>query len=573
MQPRQIFLLLLSVLSLLFTFEVKGLTPEQKIDALLRIHDHREAAFQARQFLDKSPDSLHLWELYITALAQSKDEANMLSAWSLYREQFPSANNTQQLAETVAWGIIEKAAISPQPLVRLYGCIAAAFVNQTRSLPILIGTIRDPHAELRATAAHLSLRFRDSVLHKEVLSAFRSEKNPAVKEQLIRALGAGQRDQIEPILKFTLGSSQATFEEKAAALEAILSHKETIDQEEIKTLIKSDRAALRQLACLIAVQTLAYQEIALLIPLVRDPSPDVRLAALYACGLLSAAQTQIEESVHSCLKDPEPYVSTTAAWLFILKGHSSGLEVMRRSLESPHPEVCRFASGALAVTGSKGIELMKETLSTHDDPFVRANVAIGLISQRCALDDAAQYLFSFLNDSHQKIAWNNDHPIHYLSASLHMPQPSLLNYSEAKSLAVKIQLFKLLSAVDPSRAEQALRTFLKHSSWEISGLAASLLLSDVYQGDGEIVERLLEDSDERVRVQAALICALFGREERAIPILEKAYHTVDREMKERIVEALGQIGDERMIPFLINILNEPSQTLRVITAAALLKLL
>jgi HEAT repeat protein len=73
------------------------------------------------------------------------------------------------------------------------------------------------------------------------------------------------------------------------------------------------------------------------------------------------------------------------------------------------------------------------------------------------------------------------------------------------------------------------------------------------------------------RFQAALILAGLGGDPSAIKILQSAYPKVDREMKMHILEAIANIGDQSSIPFLISVLDEPFQILRVVAASALIK--
>ncbi|HRD55298.1 MAG TPA: HEAT repeat domain-containing protein, partial [Parachlamydiaceae bacterium] len=56
-------------------------------------------------------------------------------------------------------------------------------------------------------------------------------------------------------------------------------------------------------------------------------------------------------------------------------------------------------------------------------------------------------------------------------------------------------------------------------------------------------------------------------------VLQDFYAQADREMKERILEGIGRIGSSASIPFLVECLKEPFQSLRVIAASSLLQVL
>ena len=76
-----------------------------------------------------------------------------------------------------------------------------------------------------------------------------------------------------------------------------------------------------------------------------------------------------------------------------------------------------------------------------------------------------------------------------------------------------------------------------------------------------------------MRLQAALILATLGGDPEAIKVLEEAYPEASREIKIRILEAIGSIADYETIPFLIAVMKEPFQMLRVVAASALIQVI
>jgi HEAT repeat protein len=89
----------------------------------------------------------------------------------------------------------------------------------------------------------------------------------------------------------------------------------------------------------------------------------------------------------------------------------------------------------------------------------------------------------------------------------------------------------------------------------------------------EAVRALLEDPDEKIRLQAALIMTLVGHDLTAAKVLKEAYPHVDREMKLHILEAIAHVHDPEAIPFLLSVLSEPFQLLRTVAASALIQCL
>ncbi len=84
---------------------------------------------------------------------------------------------------------------------------------------------------------------------------------------------------------------------------------------------------------------------------------------------------------------------------------------------------------------------------------------------------------------------------------------------------------------------------------------------------------LLQHENPRGRFQAALIVALWGKEESVLECLQESYDHVDRSGKEKIIEALGHIGKMTAVPFLMQRLQEPHLSLRIMAATAILECL
>jgi HEAT repeat protein len=60
------------------------------------------------------------------------------------------------------------------------------------------------------------------------------------------------------------------------------------------------------------------------------------------------------------------------------------------------------------------------------------------------------------------------------------------------------------------------------------------------------------------------------QDKKALSIFESAYPLVSRQRKEQILHGIGQIGDPSSIAFLVKVLNEPFESIRLSAARALL---
>lgn len=246
---------------------------------------------------------------------------------------------------------------------------------------------------------------------------------------------------------------------------------------------------------------------------------------------------------------------------------------MERWLGDLLPENRRLAASALAAVGSRGVELSVKMLGESKDPYVKANIALGLLGQRAKCQEAADFLVGFLAE--EKRLWMMDKRLNPLFETL---QPSQIryndqipNYPEAHDQMTRLHLVSLLALVEDPRALSALKTFLQRKHWGITGVAAATLL---HEGDDEalaMVKELVNDADANVRLQACLVLAMFGKDESVLRDLQGAYAGADHEKKLHILEALGRIGNRESYSFLVGVLNEPFPILRVAAAAALIQ--
>jgi len=342
-------------------------------------------------------------------------------------------------------------------------------------------------------------------------------------------------------------------------------------------LLRSDRAGLRELACDLIAHLERRENIGDMLSLLSDPSPSVRISCLNALALLSVKEIDgmpLLAKVEKMIKDPIPEVSITASWLATILSSSQGLQSLQDWIHHDNPEWKRLASAALAATGSHGVDLSSKLLKTEDDIFVLVNLSLGLIGQRKEVSKSSKTLFDILKArGHELWMWETNYNPLFKSLApsriRHIDQ--IPRYPQVVDQHVKLDLLSILSIVGHPNALEVIKGFLSEKSWGIIGAAASTL---IYEGDDQamdLVRKLLDDPDEKIKIQAALILAAVGSDSSAIQILFSAYPQVDREMKMYILEAIAHIGDQRSIPFLVTVLDEPFQVLRVVAASALIK--
>ncbi len=546
----------------------------KRVYAHLMIHDPSAAVIEAKRSLEHFPDSKSLQMALIRALSESGNDVEALDQWRKTVAAFAGEENNRQLLEVLAWGVLNRGEQSNQLSIRLYALLGASMTRDAKALPLLLEELRGSNALLRSVAVHVAATFGDAPLQDELERLLKEERVWYVRLEVIKAVGFLRMTGLCNRLKEIVGNPKTLIEEKAAAITSLVHMYDALDDAELQSLVKSDRAGLRQLACdAIAYLNLADKKEELLF-LLKDTSADVRMASLNALGLL---RTPFDlEQIRPLLTDAASEVAITAAWLAMLHEKKWGAETLSTWIEGPNTEMRRLASAALAVTGRFGSRLAYDLMKKSNDPYVKGNLALGLIGQRTHLQEACDTLYGLFVQPKPEL-WMWDHHLNPLFRSLapsrvrHIEQ--IPHYPKVIDQWVRLDLLSVLSMLRYPKAQEAVKGFLQNQTWGTSGAAAATLLEEGDEESLEAVRDLLKDPDEKIRVQAALILALVGSDLSAVHILQEAYPHMEREMKVHILEALGHIGDPQTIPFLLKILDEPFQILRVVAASALIQCL
>jgi HEAT repeat protein len=399
-----------------------------------------------------------------------------------------------------------------------------------------------------------------------------------VRKEAIEAIGSMKIRELKANLEELITSNRSSAEEKKAAITSLLQLMEDkINRQDINRLASSNRAGLRLLACQAIAHFQLSRDLDLLFKLSKDRHPDVKSAAFQAIGLVRPSE-HIDEVIN-CAREGtlniQPQVSLSAAWLLTLYLPEEGRQPFNQFLYDSRQEVRILAASALRATGKYGKSLTLEHFANHPDPFVRLNLALGLIDQRTDVANACICLKEMIKTNkdpwiekeiglfqmvaHNKTRKNSD--------------DDEIVTPEMENQMLRIELLNLLTILSDTDALPTIRGYLLERSWGISAAAAATLLIEGDEPAITLVQDLLNDEQPKVRLQAALVLSLWGREEAAIQALEEGYSSANHDLKSRILEGLGRIGAARSIPFLINTLHEPSQTLRVIAAMALIQCL
>jgi HEAT repeat protein len=550
---------------------------DKRIHAHLLIGDYQTACYEATSALQQYPHSKPLWIACLKALAKAGDEKAMMNYWNAFVAWFPEESENREVLEEMAWSIIDKGASSSSPHIRVYSMLGAFFSQDAKGVAILLQGLRDHNSFLRAAAVKLSTNLMDASLQDELMRLLQNEKSWKVRLEAISAVGELNIVSAKNELKKIISNDLCHFEEKAQAIQALVSLLDGVNEEQLTELITSDRAGMRMLACEMVAFFDQTQNVDKLLPLIEDSHPRVRAKVLRTIGELGLTKKGerpiILEIAEKAALDPNPITAITAAWLLTINDPKKGLPLFQILLDHPLKEIRYLAAAALSATGKYGLNLTQKAFKENRDIYVKMNLAIGLIGQRIDTKAACDCLYLGLSQQKERWAWSEDDDFKVLGPSRVKHDDAIPNYPEAMNQLTRLEVLQILALVQYPHAQKAIKNFLQESNWGISGLASALLLTEGDEEAVDLVQALLKDNDQKVRMQAALILALWGKGDDVVQLLQEAYISADREQKGQILEAIGRVGGKNSLTFLSQRLEEPFQSLRIIAAAALLECL
>lgn len=546
----------------------------RKVHSHMLIHDYYSAIEECKQGITADPEKKELHLALIQSLAESGSDSEAIKHWKKTTDYFQYDENNLTLLETVAWSVLERCESAAQLHVNMASMMGAFYTHDVRAVKILTKQLHSSNAFLRAMAVKLAANYRDQTLIEEVQKMLHKEKVWYVQLEVIQALGEMRVKEASEELKAMIAHPRSSIEQKGAATSALVSMYRDLEKAELDILLSSNRAGLRGLACDIVAHLDLEEHLDAVALLLNDSSSDVRISALNTLGLLSHdLDPSFQEKILSLTEDYHPIVSISAAFLALRFDPKVGHEILKKWVFYTDPDIRRVAASAIAKSGHYGQDLGRGVLRASIDPYVKANIALGLIGQEVDVNLSCTTLYHFLTAEERRIMWEmHVHPLFTALAPSevrHIPQ--IPQYPMMIDHLTRLDVLNLLVMKRFPKAEKAVKEFLTNHINGITFTASTTLLEEGESDALSLLHDLLSDSNETIRVQAALVLALAGNTGDSLTILQDAYANVDRDMKINILGALGYLGEKESIPFLIEILEEPFQILRLVAASSLIQ--
>lgn len=543
----------------------------RRVNAFLTIKDYPSAMQQAKEGLTAFPKSSLLQQAWIRALAKAGDDREALLAWINYHQSFEKEIQNRTL-EDIAWSVLNKSKDSPSLLLRFYSMVAALLTQDIQAVDLLYSQMTNSNSVMRMIAVNLAAYLGDEPLRKKIEQLVKEEKNTDVRLAAIKSAGKLRIHSLKQTLQKIVADEKSRFEEKAASIEALVTMMDAIEKDELLKLIKSDRAGLRLLACEIITSEIGDESIDadMVKPLLSDSNPLVRAAACEFYGLKIVPYDQ--NIIDRLIRDPDPCVSIMATWCLYQQDPERAEKLMEPWINHQCANIRLKAACTLAHAGSNAVTQMKSILKNHQDVFVKANIAIGLIGMRESIEESCLCLYELLLDKRLLMM---DESQRFTAVSLSSLRHSELipSYPEAIDQMTRLKLLNILAILHSPFAKEGITTFLEQRNWGVTGMASATLLEEGDAESAELVRSCLNSESPQVRIQAALVLASWLKDKGALLVLQNAYTEVDRETKIKILEAIGNIGDADAIPFLIERLQESFQAERIVSAFAIIRCL
>jgi HEAT repeat protein len=569
-------------ISICFLLSTSLFSAQEKEELMHRVETHclledfYSALKEAEKGIEQYPDSIEINKIYLRVLALAGYEVQSISKINSLSGSLKDLRKDHQLLEEISWSILKKGLNSTQYSTRLASMLGIYFTKDARAVKVLNSMMCDSNAILRSVAVQLAISYKDDILKESLSRLLDHEKVWLVRLEVLKAIGQMKIVEKAESLKEILKNEKATFEERALAIKSLVEIYENIDLTELELLLDSPFAGFRSLGCELATNFKIVEVKEKIYKLLFDPRCDVRISALNAIVLYYKDHLNKEKlatALDQVCQDANSFVAITGSWAALTMEHEKGNYYLKKWFFDKYGENRRFAAAALAQAGVNGIKLSEEILEQSNDPFVKANLAIGLIGQRRDVKSCSDVLYDLIKNKKGMWMWESGQNSLFkiLSPSEVRHTDQLPNYPEAIDQSVQLKLLSLLAVLEDPRAQEGIKTFLKRKTWGITGLAAISLLQEGDEDSLNVLKSLLTDKEKNVRIQAALALALIGKDRSSLPVLEEAYFSADYDLKLNILGAIGQVSNQGSIPFLIKVLSEPFEILRIAAAAAIIQ--
>lgn len=547
---------------------------QQVIDCHLILKDYQEACECIAQAISEHPDDQDLRRTLVLVYAAAGLESEMLTAFCQYKDCYSDVNEDTLLLEEVAWCILQNGISNPAPLTRLSALAAAGSARDARSHKFIAQGLTDSCSLVRSTACKVISQIRAIEFVPILAKMAYHDKGILTRLSALETLVSLKVPKAkELIISYSL-RPETTREERHLLARFLAIVEEDNPESCFIQLAEGKDYALRALAVEYAVYTRLVDKVTSLIKMLDDPKWEVRASALQALAIFWPEWKPDDEmikKVRACADSHEGILAISGAWVLGLCTQQEGINKLNLLTQHPNPQIRVGAVAGLCALGTKGIPSLRYlAYGSGSDPFVKLNAALGLLRLRVEVNSVSREVEGLLTGKMEPISQMDFGFLSGVISAREAPEGELS--TELADIAQRLEILQLLAILRVPSAYTLLESFLGSRAWGVSGMASLILLSEKNENAVDLVEELLIKARlPGTRLQAALVLAMWGRSDTAVVPLHSAYAGAGKETKERILNALGEIGALTSVPFLMDAIKEPSSSMRIQAASALLK--
>ncbi len=462
----------------------------QRIGSHILLKDYGSAVSEGGLFYAGYPSSPGIWEEYLRALATLGDEKSMLEVWKEKKEVFSDKALQRRVLETMSWGILQRAFRSASPLLRLHALVGGTKGNDVPGVDFLVEGLRDQQPLIRLAAVELAGHLRDDRLKDEIRRLISRKEREDIRIAAIQSAGKMQMHDVVPFLTDIVADSSVSKTEKAVASEALVHILDKMELKEVEILCNSPHHGLRCLGCMVIAHCGIEEAIPWILGRLQDPHGDVRTAAWETLMCFpSAIQTlPLASLLKGIEEDFYPEVGIAAAKVMLFRDQERGEKAFSLWLLHEQQEVRILAAATLASTGEKGRRLGTEILDRSDDVYVRLNLALGFLPFRIEVEKMGAIVRELLREKRGR--WMKKR---MGFVTMILPQQSLgdgVVSPEEVNQITRLEILGLLALVESEKAQEAFYAFLEEERWNLSSIAATLLLTEGDEAATECVKVL-----------------------------------------------------------------------------------
>ncbi len=257
---------------------------------------------------------------------------------------------------------------------------------------------------------------------------------------------------------------------------------------------------------------------------VRGEDPVCRQKAIDALGRIAGAETA--SSVAELVWDDDPTLAQTAIEVLGKLGSRIAIDTLARVAQIGHPSMRAAAARGLASTRSEEAIFPLIQLLSHADVLVR--------------DAAIEGLTALGHTEGVDVT------------------KMLVDMTSSEDVNVRRAVIEIVDSVgDPDGTFwQRLVRRLRDSDWWVRERATEVLLKIARHQVLDQVMDLLADESDVVRRYGIDVLVKFREQRGLVPLARLARDDPDWLVREKAVEALGEIGDERVVPMLLQLSEE-----------------